>query len=319
MTYARTVLRDRLGLGARDGAGVHAGLGFGFPPRTTRAIGVVCAVCAACEGQLDQRLAIIDQPRVLAVIAEPAEAKPGAQVRYAAVIASPDGPVTAAPRWAFCVAPKPPTEDNAVSDGCLDDAHLVALGTQPAVTAALPSDGCLDFGPETPPGNFRPRDADPTGGYYQPIRIDVDDLRAFGLSRITCKLATAPSDVAHDYDLSYVANQSPMLDPAVLPSVAAQTDVMLTASWPPEAVETYLYYEPLSQTLVMRREAMRLSWFATGGTLPADASAVGETDTATRVSTIWHTPAAGTAYVWLVLRDSRGGIATQTLRVEVAP
>jgi hypothetical protein len=319
MTHACTVLRDRLVAGASEGAGVRAGLVFGFPARATWTVGVVCAVCAACDGPLDQRLAIVDQPRVLAVIAEPAEARPGAQVSYTAVIASPDGPVTAAPRWAFCVAPKPPTEDNAVSDGCLDDAHLVALGTQPAVTAALPSDGCLNFGPETPPGNFRPRDADATGGYYQPIRIDAGGLLAFGLSRITCKLATAPSAIAHDYDLSYVANQSPMLDPPVLPSVAAQTDVTLTASWPAEAAETYLYYDPLSQALVTRREAMRLSWFATGGTLAVDASAVDETDSATSVSTTWHTPAAGTAYVWLVLRDSRGGIASQAHRVEVAP
>jgi hypothetical protein len=289
--------------------------------RTARLVGVVFAAAAgvACDSRLDQRLAIIDQPRVLAVVADPAEARPGALVRYTAVIASPDGPVAAAPRWAFCVAPKPPTEDNAVSDRCLDDASVISLGTQPAVTAALPSDGCLNFGPETPPGNFRPRDADATGGYYQPIRIDLDDLRAFGLSRITCKLATAPSAVAHAYDLSYVANQSPTLDPLAVPSVAAGTDVMLTASWPAEAAETYLSYEPLSQTLVTRREAMRLSWFATGGTLAADASAVAEADPATTVSTIWHTPAAGTAYVWLVLRDSRGGIATQTLRVAVEP
>jgi len=67
-----------------------------------------------------------------------------------------------------------------------------------------------------------------------------------------------------------------MLDPPALPSVAAQTDVMLTASWPAEAVETHLYCEPLSQTLVIRREAMRLSWFATGGTLAVDASAIDE-------------------------------------------
>jgi hypothetical protein len=289
------------------------------PARATWLAGVVCAVCAACDSRLDQRLAILDQPRVLAVIADPAEARPGTMVSYTAVVASPDGPVAAAPRWAFCVAPKPPTEDNAVSDGCLDDAHLVALGTQPAVTAALPADGCLNFGPETPPGNFRPRDADATGGYYQPIRIDVDDLRAFGLSRITCKLATAPSAVAHAYDLSYVANHSPTLDPLVLPGVTAHTDVTLTASWPAEAAETYLSYEQISQTLVSRREAMRLSWFATGGTLAVDASAVAEADPATHVSTTWHTPAAGTAYLWLVLRDSRGGIATQTLRVTVEP
>jgi hypothetical protein len=64
---------------------------------------------------------------------------------------------------------------------------------------------------------------------------------------------------------------------------------------------------------------MRLSWFATGGTLAVDASAVAETDDATTVSTTWHTPAAGTAYLWMVLRDSRGGTAVQVQRVDVEP
>jgi hypothetical protein len=289
---------------------------------TTRLLALSTALAgglAGCDDRLDQRLAIIDQPRVLAVIADPAEARPGAMITYTAVVAAPDGPVAVSPRWAFCTAPKPPTEDNAVSASCLDDAHLVALGTEPTVTAALPTSGCLQFGPETPPGNFRPRDADPTGGYYQPIRADVGELLAFGLSRITCKLATAPSPVAHDYDLRYAANRNPTLDPLVLPALAAHTDVTLTASWPADAVESYLYYQPTSQTLVTRREAMRLSWFATDGTLAVDASAVAETDPATTVSTTWRTPAAGPATLWLVLRDSRGGIATQTVHVDVAP
>ncbi|HEX7837350.1 MAG TPA: hypothetical protein VF469_07805 [Kofleriaceae bacterium] len=286
----------------------------------TKRIALLALSCSACDAALDQRLAIIDRTRVLAVIAEPAEARPGAPVTYTAVVAAPDGPVTAGPAWAFCVAPKPPSEDNAVSDACLTPAaHLVALGTQPAVTAALPAEGCLDFGPETPPGNFRPRDADASGGFYQPIRADVAGEVAFGLSRITCKLATAPGPVAHDYDLRYVANANPTLDPLALPRVPPDTDVSLTASWPASAAETYLYYDPRSQTLVTRREAMRLSWFATGGRLTVDASAVGETDPATTVSTTWHTPAAGPATLWLVLRDSRGGIASQTVAIDVAP
>jgi hypothetical protein len=67
-----------------------------------------------------------------------------------------------------------------------------------------------------------------------------------------------------------------------------------------------------------RREAMRLSWFATAGSIDVDASAVGEDDDATSVTTIWHAPAMpGLATVWLVLRDSRGGIATQTVPVTV--
>jgi len=289
------------------------------PAITARGLAAALAALAACDDRLDQRLAIIDQPRVLAVIAEPAEAHPGAAVQYRAVIAAPDGPVDAAPRWAFCTAPKPPTEDNAVSAACLDDAHLVALGDAATVTAALPSNGCLQFGPETPPGNFRPRDADATGGYYQPVRAEVDGLIAFGLSRITCHLPSAPGNVAHDYDLQYVGNANPTLDPLVVPGAPADTDVTLTASWPASAAEHYLYYDPQSQRLITRREALRLSWFATGGSLAVDASAVAETSDATSVSTTWHTPPAGPAQLWLILRDSRGGLAAQTLHVEVTP
>lgn len=275
------------------------------------------AALGACDAGLDQRLAIVDAPRVLAVIAEPAEARPGTDVRYHAVLAGPDGPLAAAPAWAMCLAPKPPTEDNAVSDGCLDDAQLVALGTGDPITGTLPADGCLRFGPDTPPGGFRPRAADATGGYYQPVRVALDDQLAFGMSRITCKLPAAPADVAHDYDTMYVANTNPVLEPVALGAVPADRDVTLTARWPAEAAENYLAYDPASQTLVVRREAMRVSWFATGGAIAVDASSVDEAELRTEVTTTWHTPAAGTAYLWMVLRDSRGGIAAQALAITV--
>jgi hypothetical protein len=272
---------------------------------------------AACDQGLDQRLAIIHEPRLLAVVADPAEAKPGATVGYTAVVAGPDGPIADPPAWAFCTAPKPPTEDNAVADGCLHD-EVADLGTEPSVTAALPDDGCLLFGPDTPPGDFRPRDPDESGGFYQPIRAEVAGLTGFGLSRITCDLAHAPPDVAHDYLLHYVANANPTLDPLVLSDVMAGSDVELVASWPAAAAESYLYFDPQSQTLVTRREAMRLSWFATAGSLDVDASAVGEDGGATSVSTTWHVPATpGAVTIWLVLRDARGGIVTQTIPVTV--
>ncbi|HEY5937216.1 MAG TPA: hypothetical protein VIU61_21350 [Kofleriaceae bacterium] len=277
----------------------------------------ILLVLVACEDSLDQRLAIIREPRVLAVITEPAEARPGTPVDYAIVAATPDGPLAAEPTWSYCDASKPPTEDNAVSEDCLGPEHLIELGTGPAITATLPTGGCILFGPGTPGSGFRPRDPDPTGGYYQPIRADADALVAFGLTRITCQLPTAPPEVARRYDLEYVANQNPTLLPVALTEVPADSDVTLVASWPETSAESYLYYDALSQTLVTRREAMRVSWFATGGELAVDATAVGESDFATEASTTWHTPAAGPATLWLVLRDSRGGIATQTLELVV--
>jgi len=95
-------------------------------------------------------------------------------------------------------------------------------------------------------------------------------------------------------------------------------DVALSVGWPAAAVESYLYYDQTSQTLTTRRESMRVSWFATAGSLAVDASAVDETDSSTTVSTTWHTPSAGgLAFLWLVLRDSRGGIATASYPITV--
>ncbi|HLL22357.1 MAG TPA: hypothetical protein VK427_09510, partial [Kofleriaceae bacterium] len=124
-------------------------------------------VLGACDDTLDQRLAIVDEPRVLAIISEPAEVRPGEPASYRALVVGPDGSIATPPAWTFCKAPKPVTEDNVVSAACLDAAQLTALGIGETATGTLPADGCLCFGPDVPPGGFRPRDPDPTGGYYQ--------------------------------------------------------------------------------------------------------------------------------------------------------
>jgi hypothetical protein len=278
---------------------------------------LLISVLAACDPGLDQRLAIIDEPRVLAVIAEPAEARPGATVAYRALVAGPDGTIDAAPRWAYCTAPKPPTEDNAVSTSCARGDALQPIGDAPSVSAALPADACVRFGPEVPPGNFRPRDPDATGGFYQPVRAEAAPLVAFGLARITCKLPNATADLSREYELRYVANANPTLEAPALATAPAHASVELTASWPAAAAETYLYFDQLAQALIERREAMRLSWFATAGALDVDASAVGEGDPATSVTTTWHTPGPGPATLWFVLRDSRGGVAARAVSVTV--
>ena len=295
---------------------------------------------AACDHALDPaRLAIIDQPRLLAIVADPTEVKPGATVTYTPLVATPDGPLLAdPPHWAFCTAGKPPSEDNAVAPACLGDGALVDLGTSPTVTATIPMDACATFGPDVPSSSgsgagtaLRPRDPDPTGGYYQPVRADVDDLQAFAMSRITCNLPTAPNDVAHDYQTMYVANAAPALAPLAMHDaatgepidptapIAAGRDVALVASWPAGAAEDYLWYDPVAQALVTRHEGMRVSWFATGGAIDVDSSGVAEDDPQTlAVSTTWHAPTEpGPTWVFLVLRDTRGGLATQTIALTV--
>ena len=289
-----------------------------------RRLVVLLLALAGCEDALDQRLAIVDRPRVLAITSEPAEVEPGESATLTALLAGPDGPLVSVPAWALCAAPKPPTVDNAVADGCVAD-QVTPLGDGASISVTIPADACRTFGPDVASAGFRPRDPDPSGGYYQPIRAAVPSLDlAFGFTRITCNLANAPGDIAQQYKTTYVANTNPTLDvltidaaPAMSATVARDTDVTLSVGWPADSVEYYLYYDQTSQTLITRREAIRVSWFATAGALAVDASAVGEDDSASSVSTTWHTPAAGPAYLWVVLRDSRGGLATASYAVTV--
>ena len=284
---------------------------------------LVLAGGPGCESALDQRLDLVTEPRVLAIVSEPPEVLPGATVAVRALVGGPSGPLALVPMWSLCDAPKPPTEDDAVADGCVQD--QVTPIADPTM-APIPADACETYGPDVETTGFRPRDPDATGGYYQPVRAQLPGLDlAFGFTRITCDLANAPGSLSHEYQVDYVANANPSLDPLQLAAggaavaadaIPADTDVALTASWP--VVESYLYYDPVSEMLVTRRESMALSWFATAGTLPVDASAVGETDPAQSATTTWHAPATpGPAWLWLVLRDSRGGIATQTIAVSV--
>lgn len=294
------------------------------------ALGIVVLVAisgAACDEPLDQRLAIVDAPRVLAVIADPAEARPGAVITYRAILAGPDGPITDVPTWAYCTTPKAPTEDNVVAAGCVAGDALVPLAPGAdamSATGTLPMDGCLRFGPDVPPGGFRPRDADGTGGFYQPVRVDTDSAPlAFGMSRITCNLANAPPEAFRQYAVDYVANRNPTLDAPMIEGaivdattrVRADTDVTLTATWSADSAEGYLYYDRDRQLLVDRRESLRVSWFATGGAFPVDST---EIAAGTSASITWHTPrASGGATLWLVLRDARGGIAVQSATITI--
>ena len=236
-----------------------------------------------------------------------------------------DGADDRAPAWALCLAPKPPTEDNSVAVGCLG-VEVTAIGEGTSVAGTVPADGCLRFGPDTTMPGFRPRDPDSTGGYYQPVRAELPgedaDLVGFGFTRIKCRLPTAPTGVSQEHFTRYVPNVNPMLLPLEIDGeartrVAARSRVTITASWPRDAAEVFLHYDPSTQRLIERREAMRVAWFTTAGSMDVDASAVLEDEPESAASTTWTTPDAGTAWVWLVLRDSRGGIATRAVELLV--
>jgi hypothetical protein len=281
-----------------------------------------------CRPDLGDPASLITGPRILAVRADPPESTAGETVSYRALVATPKGTMSDPPLdWAFCTSPKPLTENGIVSTACLAGGVELIGGPSAVVSAATPLATCSLFGPDTPPGSFRPRDPDTTGGFYQPVRIALGALTAFQLERITCDLPDAPIAVATELAKRYEPNHNPTLEPLVLlvdgkavgvDQVPAGTEVVLRTGFAASDAETYLMFDPDTLTLVERREALSVSWFVTAGSVADDVTGRAEDDPATTTETTWLSPSEpGVAHVWLVLRDSRGGSDFATYELEV--
>ncbi len=83
----------------------------------------------------------------------------------------------------------------------------------------------------------------------------------------------------------------------------------LTASWSASSAESFPVFDQVSRQLVTQRENLITSWFVTGGAMALDEVEVPGTDTSTTASNQWTAPtASGPVHLWVVLRDSRGGV-----------
>ena len=317
-----------------------------------RAVALALAL-VACSPHLDDRLFRVEGPRILAVVAEPAEAAPGTPIAYRALQVDASGEITDAIDWAFCAERAPLASLGSVSANCLHASGdaIVPFGAMTIDAAgALPVDACRLFGPEVPPAGQpgdppgRPVDPDPTGGYYQPLRLIPEAGGEVGVTiertRIQCGLASGTGEDRVAYLHRYRVNRNPslsMLDlampngthvtidtsaPPAPSQIPAGTVVTIRASWtecpghvddlPMDAcagAEPYLVYDGITEALVERRETMRLAWFATAGTIASDRTGREATDATTFSENTWTAPdTAGPVSLWIVLRDDRGGV-----------
>ena len=234
--------------------------------------------------------------------------------------------------WSLCLAHKPPAENNVVANDCGQQGkQLEPLEESgPRITVPIPMNACALNGPDTPPTKageppLRARDADVTGGYYQPIEVKAGVARAFVLERISCNLPNVSVDVVKDFQMRYKANTNPafvklLVGGLELPNVvegAAPASVSVRANqlvgfeafWTPESRESFVVYDLTKQAIVDRREELTVSWFATGGEFDRDRTGTTEADTVSSIGNSWIAPVtAGPVHLWIVLRDNRGGL-----------
>jgi hypothetical protein len=287
---------------------------------------------AGCAPKMGNPASLIAQERIIGVRADPAEAAPGDLVKYASLVASPSGTVDAQDlSWSMCNLRKPVAENTPVSQACLTgDLPQSAQGGSVAVQT--PSAACANFGPFAPPsssGTLRPSDPDATGGYYQPLRLDLGVEQAIFRERLSCGLAGASLAMSQEFRARYTANQNPTLvslaalageTPASLDALPASQRIRLIAAWSSASAESYPVFDSSSQTLVDHREALWLSWFATAGVFDNSVTGRDESDPAVSTENPWQSPAtAGVVFLWLVLHDSRGGVDFAAYTLTVVP
>jgi len=294
---------------------------------------------SGCKPDLDDRLSLVDEPRILAIRAEPAEARPGTQVSYTALLGQGLGAeAPPALSWSFCAARKPLAELGPVASACIEGqaGALIAFGEGAEARGALPKDACRSFGPEVPapqPGEpaGRPVDPDETGGFFQPVILRADGDVSLGRTRVSCGIAGVTPEVLAEFQQRYVPNSNPALagvvaswdgaEIALEPGdpgsganrIPAGASVRLRASWPAcdaapcAGSEPFVVFDPEDRALVEKSEAIRVAWFATDGAFDHDRTgreAGGEPFS----DNGWTAPeVAGPVRLWVVIRDDRGG------------
>lgn len=298
----------------------------------SRAPLVVLLTAVGCVPSLEGEPWRVDGPRVVAVRATPAEAPPDAVVRLEALVV---GDAAGPARFALCLAPRGPEERRVAAEPCLLGAAdallpLPAFGPTEA-EARLPLDACQRFGPLAPPSEAgaeprRPTDPDGTGGYHQPVVVELDGARSIGRVRLDCGLPAAPARVAARWRAEARPNRAPdilalELDdgrPADGARLAPGVTLGLVVRTATDAAERWLAYAPGTRSLEARRERLSVQWFADGGRLDAHARGL-EPDRA-ESGVDWTTPdTAGPVRIWAVLRDDRGGVSWVQVRLEIAP
>jgi hypothetical protein len=82
--------------------------------------------------------------------------------------------------------------------------------------------------------------------------------------------------------------------------------------------ERYLWFDPQTRELEVRRESLRVAWYGTAGTFENERTGVDEDDTKSRTSNRWTAPESRRELsLWMVLRDARGGVGFRGLKVRV--
>jgi hypothetical protein len=190
-----------------------------------RWLGIAALCLSSCKPAEEGRPSLLEEPRILAIQALPAESAPGELITFNLLRAGAAGPLDVdSVDMAYCIRRKPLAAPGIIAPACLtagevdgeDGSATVPIANAQPWMAAVPKDACSVFGPSQPvttPGQpaLRPVDPDTTGGYYQPVRVSDGTRDSIGFVRLMCGLSGTTQDNNIAWKKRYIANANPSI------------------------------------------------------------------------------------------------------------
>jgi hypothetical protein len=182
------------------------------------------AIAWGCKPDEEGRPSLLEEPRILAIQALPAEAAPGKATVLELFRAGPAGRLDSSDvALDFCVVRKPIAAPGIVAEQCLamePNDSLVPIVRSMPTSATIPEQACSLFGPKpATTGNdeaLRTADPDTTGGYYQPIRAVNGGTISLFATRISCGLTGTTQEASIEYTRRYRPNENPAIQQVLL-------------------------------------------------------------------------------------------------------
>ncbi|RYZ02475.1 MAG: hypothetical protein EOO73_31575 [Myxococcales bacterium] len=84
--------------------------------------------------------------------------------------------------------------------------------------------------------------------------------------------------------------------------------------------EPYVWYDRENQRVAPRHEGISVAWYTSNGRFESEQTGLDENEAQRRTDTenVWQPARPGPATVWLVIRDTRGGLSWKTVRFVVS-
>ncbi|HAA57214.1 MAG TPA: hypothetical protein DCE42_20780 [Myxococcales bacterium] len=223
--------------------------------------------------------------RILGIRAEPPDVLPGKEFLLTALVATPDAK-TVTLRWVGCTKP------GEAARGCLESDKAKELGSEASVTYKSAA-------------SYIPEDAsllDQFRGKYLPVTLvaSVGDEREQATKRIVItKLPTNKNPTITSFALTKAGSKQVIQEPW---EVKAGQTYRLTPGFDEEDKQSYPGLDQSGEIRTLQ-EKLFFSWYVTGGALKG-----GRSSDDTKPHKDWVAPGEpGTVYMYVIVRDGRGG------------